>query len=280
MTDVELTVWDHLEELSQRLRRVLFLLVFSTVIVSSIPSDFSRIISLDFSDYKPLISYLMEFLQDSLLPEEVTLIAFNWLDTFYIYFLMAFIIGIIITLPYSAYQIYSFVAPAMYSYEKSNMFKFIIVFVSLFIVGILYAYFILLPTTFKVLYNFVYQTRVMPFFSVKDFFGIVAFGLFGSGLFYTFPLIIYVLVKADLLEVDTLREKRKEFFLGILIVTAFLTPDPSPFSMLLMSLPFYLLYEITIQILSRNNSGRSEKELEEGLNASKELLERLQKASN
>jgi sec-independent protein translocase protein TatC len=280
MTDLELTVWDHIEELSQRLRRVLFLLIISTVIVSSIPSDFSKITSLDFSDYKPLISYLMEFLQDSLLPEEVTLIAFNWLDTFYIYFLMAFIMGIIITLPYSAYQIYSFVAPAMYSYEKSSMFKFIIVFVSLFSVGILYAYFILLPTTFKVLYNFVYQTRVMPFFSVKDFFGIVAFGLFGSGLFYTFPLIIYMLVKADLLELDTLREKRKEFFLVILIVTAFLTPDPSPFSMLLMTVPFYLLYEITIQVLSRNNKDQSEKELEMGLNASKELLERLRKVSD
>jgi sec-independent protein translocase protein TatC len=280
MTDLELTVWDHIEELSQRLRRVLFLLIISTVIVSSIPSDFSKITSLDFSDYKPLISYLMEFLQDSLLPEEVTLIAFNWLDTFYIYFLLAFIMGIIITLPYSAYQIYSFVAPAMYSYEKSRMFKFIIVFVSLFSVGILYAYFILLPTTFKVLYNFVYQTRVMPFFSVKDFFGIVAFGLFGSGLFYTFPLIIYMLVKADLLELDTLREKRKEFFLVILIVTAFLTPDPSPFSMLLMTVPFYLLYEITIQVLSRNNRDQSEKELEMGLNASKELLERLRKVSD
>jgi sec-independent protein translocase protein TatC len=120
----------------------------------------------------------------------------------------------------------------------------------------------------------------MPFFSVKDFFGIVAFGLFGSGLFYTFPLIIYMLVKADLLELDTLREKRKEFFLVILIVTAFLTPDPSPFSMLLMTVPFYLLYEITIQVLSRNNRDQSEKELEEGLNASKELLERLRKISD
>ena len=80
----------------------------------------------------------------------------------------------------------------------------------------------------------------------------MAFGILGSGVFYTFPLVIWMLVGAGLIGVDTLKENRKQLFLGLIIVTAVLTPDPTPFSMLLMSIPFYILYEITIQVLSRD----------------------------
>ncbi|MHA2393094.1 MAG: twin-arginine translocase subunit TatC, partial [Promethearchaeota archaeon] len=136
MSDEALSVWDHVEELAKRLRKILFLLIFSTVLISSIPSDLTKLIRLDFSQYKPLISTIMEIIQDTLLPEGVTLIAFNWLDTFYIYFLMSFTIGLIITLPYTAFHLYSFIAPALYAHEKSSMIKFVVVFVFLFSLGV------------------------------------------------------------------------------------------------------------------------------------------------
>jgi sec-independent protein translocase protein TatC len=274
VSDEELSVWDHVEELAKRLRKILFLLIFSTVLISSIPSDLIKLIRLDFSQYKPLISTIMEIIQDTLLPEGVTLIAFNWLDTFYIYFLMSFTIGLIITLPYTAFHLYSFIAPALYAHEKSSMIKFVVVFVFLFSLGVFYAYYLLLPTTFTVLYRFVFQTRVLPFFSVKDFFGMVAFGMFGSGLFYTFPLVIYFLVRAGLLEISTLKDRRKQLFTFLLIVTAFLTPDPTPFSMLLMTVPFYLLYEVTIFLLGKSKVDY-EIDIKKGMSASKEYLERL-----
>jgi sec-independent protein translocase protein TatC len=212
----------------------------------------------------------------------VTLIAFNWLDTFYIYFLIAMVVGVIITLPYLAYELYQFIKPAMYSHERRSVYSFIFAVTILFVTGAVYAWFILLPTTFTVLSKFVYQSRVLPFFSVKGFFDMVAFGLFGSGLFYTFPVIIWMLVKADLLEVQTLKDNRKQLFATLLIVTAILTPDPTPFSMLLMSIPFYLLYELTVQILSRVKKERDPYDyiLERGVNASRELLERGQIGEN
>jgi sec-independent protein translocase protein TatC len=278
----EQTVWDHLEELAQRLRKALFAVVIVTITVIALPSDFSSILRLDFSNYTPLVATLMGFIQDSLLPEEVTLIAFNWLDTFYIYFLIAMVVGVIITLPYLAYELYQFIKPAMYPHERKSVYSFIFAVTILFVTGTVYAWFILLPTTFTVLSKFVYQSRVMPFFSVKGFFDMVAFGLFGSGLFYTFPIVIWMLVKADLLEVQTLKDNRKQLFAVLLIVTAILTPDPTPFSMLLMSIPFYLLYEVTIQILSRVKKERDPYDyiLERGVNASRELLEREQIEEN
>ncbi len=102
----------------------------------------------------------------------------------------------------------------------------------------------------------------------------VALGLVGSGLFYTFPIVVYMLVKADLIDVETLKSNRKQVFVVLAVFTAILTPDPTPFSMLLMSIPFYLLYEITIQILQRTSGSEEDTEtLERGIMASKRLLQ-------
>jgi len=279
--DDELSVWDHLEELAQRLRRALFAVVVATIVVISSPSDIGRALKLDFSEYRPLIATVMEVIQEALLPEGVNLIAFNWLDTFYIYILVAIVLGIIITLPFLVYELYQFIAPALYPHERRSVYIFVSVVTVLFIIGAAYAWFILLPTTFTVLYRFVYQSRVLPFFSIKDFFSMVSFGLLGSGIFYTFPVIIYMVVTADLIEVQTLKDNRKQIFVGLIIVTAVLTPDPTPFSMLLMSIPFYIIYEITIQVLSRVKKGKTpdEKAIDEGLKASRNLLERARVAT-
>ncbi len=274
--DDEQSVWDHLEELATRLRRSLLVVVVSTIVIMSMPSDPRQILKLDFGGYRPLISTLLEVVQDSLLPEGVNLIAFNWLDTFYIYFLVGISLGTLISLPYLAYELYRFISPALYPSERRSMYKFIAVFTALFALGVAYAWFILMPTTFAVLYRFVYQSRVLPFFSVKDFFNMVAFGLVGSGLFYTFPIVIWMLVAADLLQIQTLKSNRKQLFVALIIVTAVFTPDPTPFSMLLMSIPFYLLYEITIQVLSRIKREPVDSVVEAGIRASRDLLARSQ----
>lgn len=266
------TLWDHFEELSSRFRRVVIVIVASSMIVMSLPSNASNIFRLDFNDYTLLVSKIIEVLQVNLLPEGVTLIAFNWLDSFYIYMAVSFATGFLICLPYTAYQIYSFLAPAIYEQEKKRLISFVTVFILLFASGVLYAYYVLLPITFTVLYRFVYQTRVIPFYSVKDFFNMILFGLFGSGLFYTFPLIIYFLVMIDLLELDNLRGIRKQFFVFLAIVTAFITPDPTPVSMLLMTVPFYLIYEATILVMGFLVNKRQDDVIENGLRASRSML--------
>jgi sec-independent protein translocase protein TatC len=263
--DPEQSIWDHLEEFATRLRRALTALAIATFVIMSAPSDPAQILKLNFSGYRPLISSILEIIQESLLPEGVDLIAFNWLDPFYIYFLVAFIIAFLVTLPYLTWELYKFITPALYEHERKGIFTFVIVVVLLFGVG---------AATFNVLYNFVSQSRVLPFFSVKDFYNMVAFGLLGSGVFYTFPVIIWMLVKADLLEVESLKRNRKQLFVGLLFVTAILSPDPTPFTMLLMSVPFYIIYEITIQILQRTMPDPDKKAIQAGLRASERFLTR------
>jgi len=270
----EQPIWDHLDELAKRLKIILISVAVASIGIASVPADLDRLIRLDFSNYRPMISVIIGAMQDTLLPKEVSLIAFTWLDTFYIYFVVAIALGALVSLPVIAYELYQFVSPALYANERKSIFNFVAAFSILFSVGAVYAYFVLLPVTFKILLKFVYQTRIAPLFSVRDFFNIVALGLLGSGLFYTLPLLIYILVKMDLVDIQTLREYRKQIFVGLLVVTAILTPDPTPFSMLLMTIPFYLLYELTIQIVGRMKRGEKPEDLiERAVRASKELLE-------
>lgn len=270
--EAEETLWVHFEELSERFRRVVFAIVASSMIVMSVPADVSNVFRLDFSEYTLLVSRIIEVLQVNLLPEGVTLIAFNWLDSFYIYMAVSFAAGFLICLPYTAYQTYSFLAPAIYEHEKKRLLTFVTVFITLFALGVLYAYYVLLPVTFTVLYRFIYQTNVIPFYSVKDFFNMILFGLFGSGLFYTFPLIIYFLVTIDLVELDSLRGIRRQLFVVLAIVTAILTPDPTPVSMLLMTVPFYLIYEATLLALGLVVKKSRDDVIEDGLKASLSML--------
>ena len=279
--DEELSVWDHLEELAQRLRKVIFVTLVATLVLAFLPSDLGSILRLDFSAYRPLLSAIMEMIQEALLPEGVNLIAYNWLDTFYIYFLVAVILGFLVTLPYTAYELFKFISPALYPHERRSMYVFVFVVTVLFAIGGAYAWFVLLPTTFTVLYRFVYQSNILPFFSVKDFFNMVAVGLLGSGVFYTFPLIIWILVRADLISVETLKANRRQLFLSLIVVTAVLTPDPTPFSMILMTVPFYILYEITIQVLSRTTKEETRDEtLELGKQAAVDVLSRIQEPTD
>ncbi len=278
--DLELTIWEHFEELSSRLRRIVVIVLVMMMVVMSLPADLTMIYRLDFTDYQPLVSWLIEMIQENLLPEGVTLIAFNWLDSFYIYIVISFVLSCVICLPYIATQIYSFIAPAIYEEEKRSLFLFVFSFIALFALGVLYAYYVIVPATFTILYKFVNQARVMPFYSVKDFFDVITFGLFGTGLFYTFPLVIYLLVRIDLIRVEDLKKIRRELFVGMSIITAILTPDPTPVSMLLMTIPFFILYELTIIVLGRIIKDQPDRIIKDGLKKSLELLAKTQQSES
>jgi sec-independent protein translocase protein TatC len=272
--DVELSLWDHFEELTSRLRKVFWAILIVFLVVMSVPSDLSMIRRLDFNDYSPIVSLVIQSLQSSLKPEGVTLITLNWLDSFSIYFIMSFAISFAICLPYTAYQLYKFLAPAIYSNEKKALFSFVAVFMALFLFGTAYAYYLLLPMTFRILYRFASQTGVVPLYSQMDFFNMITFGLFGSGIFYTFPLLVYSLVRIGIMRVEDFKSMRKHLFVALAVVTAILTPDPTPISMLLMTIPFYLIFEVTLVVLGRISRDWPDRVVENGVDAAKELLQK------
>lgn len=249
--DAELPVWDHLDELAKRLRIIIVSVAVSAVAVSSLPADLEPLLKLNWDEYKPLLQVIIESIMNNLLPTDVNLIALSWVDTFYVYFLLAVVIGTLVSSPIIAYEIYRFVRPALYASERRGILGFTLAFTLLFGIGGIYAYFVLLPITFMVLMRFVYSIGAIPYFAVREFFDVVFLGILGSGLFYTFPLLITFLVRLEIVEPDDLRRNRRIVLVVLLVATAVITPDPTPLTMLLMSIPFYLLYELSILIGNR-----------------------------
>jgi len=82
------------------------------------------------------------------------------------------------------------------------------------------------------------------------------------------------LVTIDLIIIDDLKEMRRHIFVALSALTAIITPDPTPVSMLLMTIPFYILFELSILILSRIMRNKPDRVLDAGFNAAQELLAR------
>ncbi|HIE22610.1 MAG TPA: hypothetical protein EYP68_00065 [Candidatus Korarchaeota archaeon] len=238
---------EHVSELLERARKILYSVIISALVISILPANIN---DLSASKYKPLISLIMERIKEDLLPEGVNLITYSWIEVLTVYIALAVMMGVLISSPIIAYEIYKFVNPALFPDERKYLTKFVAIFMLLSFFGGVYAYLVLLPITFVVLERLSGWTGALPFYSIKSFYYFVVLSILGSAIFFTMPIFLTFLVKYDVIDLDTLRRNRTKVFFAVLIITAILTPDPTPLTMLLLSLPFILLYEISILVSS------------------------------
>ena len=246
--DEEKPIMNHITELLERARKVLYSIIISAFILSILPSN-PR--DLSPTSFKPLISYVMEKIKEDLLPEGVNLITYSWIEVLMVYIALAIMMGTLISSPLIAYEIYMYINPALFPHEKRYLIKFATAFVLLSLFGGIYAYLVLLPITFLILEKVSAWTGALPFYSLKSFYYFVVLSILGSAIFFTLPIFLTFLVKYNVIDLDTLKRNRPKVFLATLIVTAIITPDPTPLTMFLLSIPFIFLYEISIIASSR-----------------------------
>lgn len=253
--DIEMELWEHVEELIIRLRRAFLAWFIATILVAVAPASLLSIPpKLSFSsgsDYKTIVQWVIEYVKESVAPSNVQLIAGTWTSAFSLYFNAAALLGFIIALPFIAYEIYAFVRPALYPEEKSMAFKLSISFILLFLLGASIAYFVVIPATLRILTYFINAIGATPIFYVDDFYNFIFMSVAIVGLVFTFPIWVYILVEIGLIDHTDLTENRKNFIVGVMIATAILTPDPTPFSMLVLSIPLIVLYELSILVAKR-----------------------------
>ncbi|MEM1984580.1 MAG: twin-arginine translocase subunit TatC [Candidatus Korarchaeum sp.] len=263
--DKEAPIQEHLIELLERLRRILIALMISSIIFSFSPDP--SYLSRSGVAYKPLVLSLVERVREdmgnlnnpvvrplaSLLgirDLKLELIAYSWLDSLEVIFLLSFLLGFTIASPYIAKQIYDFVEPALIDREKRVLIPFVLGFTLLFASGVAYTYFIIMPLTILFLSYIYILSGIKLVFSLNEFFSFIIAGLLIGGLFFTFPLIAAVISYLGILPPSSLRKNWRYVFFITAVITAILTPDPTPVSMTLLSLPFLTLYWLSY-ILSK-----------------------------
>ena len=147
----------------------------------------------------------------------------------------------IISIPVMSYQIYNFLQPALRKNEKRFAFQFIASFVALLIFGLVLGYQYVVPLTFRTMLMFTEAQNLAPIYNFSEFFSMVGTILLICGLIFTFPIFIYLLVKANILKTEQLTKNRKYLYGIILIGIAVLDPDPTLITEVVTFIPIIIL---------------------------------------
>jgi sec-independent protein translocase protein TatC len=165
---------------------------------------------------------------------------FNLIITLGIY------IGIVLASPVVLYQIWLFVAPALYKHERSAIAGFLFSTVFLFLGGIAFGYFVALPYMLKFLVSF--QGPVVPMISINEYFDLTLVVLLGLGLVFEFPILVFFLSLFGIVTPKFLWKNIRYAILVISIVAAVITPTPDAMTMLIFMAPMIALYFVGIAV--------------------------------
>ena len=219
----------HLLELRDRLLRIV--LVISVVFIVLFPFA------------QDLYNWLSDPLVDNL-PEGQKLIAVGVASPFLIPYKLALMVAFLISLPVVFYQLWGFVAPALYKHEKRLVVPILVSSVGLFYIGMAFAFYVVLPLMFSILPTFApTNVNVTPDIAQYLDFVMMIFIAFGFG--FEMPIATILLITTGVVTAKELAQKRPYVIVGAFIIGMFLTP-PDVLSQLLLAIPMWLLFELGI----------------------------------
>ena len=228
--DFKMSLTEHLIELRKRLTNSLIALGLGFFVCYYFKDWLFEILTKPLTDALPKSSYL---------------IYTGLTQAFFTYMKIAFFGSLIITSPFIIYQVWKFISPALLPKEKKMVVPFVFFSTLLFLSGVTFGYFIVLPTAFEFFVSFNNQyLRAMISFS--DYLSFLVTFLLGFGLSFQLPILIYFLAKLGIVTDKLLSRNRKYAVLVIFVIAAVLTPSPDALSQILMAIPLMFLYEVSI----------------------------------
>lgn len=255
MNAEKMSFLDHLGELRKRL-----LWSFLAILVFFIPA---------YAFSNEIFDFLMKPLIENL-PEGSSLIFTRPAEGFTTYLKVSFFASVLLAVPFILYQAWKFVAPALYKKEKQIIIPFIFFGSLFFLLGAAFCYYVASPPAFKFLLNEYSSEYVKAFPTISEALSFFMALIFGFGLVFEFPLIIFILARIGVVTSKWLREKRKYAIILSALIAAILTPTTDAVSMMLMFVPIVVFYELGILVAWM--FGKKKKEEEEKENTEDETF--------
>ncbi|MDJ1470529.1 twin-arginine translocase subunit TatC [Cytophagaceae bacterium NT2B1] len=249
---------DHLEELRWHIiRSVASIFIFAIAALYFKDFVFHEVLlgptRTDFWTYRMLCKLAGEVHVDGLCVDKLDFILQNTTvgGQFTTYITTAALAGLIGAFPYAFWEIWSFIKPGLRPEERRAARGSVFYVTILFLSGVLFGYYIISPLTINFLANFKLDESIANEFNISSYFSILATLTVACGAMFQLPMVVFFLSKAGVVTPSLMRDYRRHAYVVILVIAAIITPSPDMISQILVAMPLFFLYEISISVSAR-----------------------------
>lgn len=253
------TFWDHLDELRSVLIRIAVAVLLCSVATFCF-KDMLFVMVLapqgaDFITYKVLDRLAGMFVSgaESINAMSARLINTGLAQQFLLHVKVSVWVGCMLASPYILYQLFGFVSPALYDSERKYALRLVVSGTVMFVLGLLLSYFLVFPLTFRFLSTYQVSTIVENTVTIDSYIDTLMSISFSMGMIFEIPVLCWVLGKMGIISPKLMRSYRRHVCVVLLVIGAIITPTSDVFTLLLVSLPMYMLYELSIHIVARTH---------------------------
>ena len=246
-----MTFWDHLEELRGTILRALVAIV-AVAIVAFVGKEWLFAVVMapsrpDFITYR-----LMERVMGNADTFRVDLFNPDLAAQFVVHVRMALWMGLLAVSPYILYLLFRFIAPGLYAHERRYALHAVAGGYVMFLMGVALNYFVIFPFAFRFLGTYQVDASVPNQIALTSYISMLLTLCLIMGVLFELPVLCWLLGKVGLLQAGWMRQYRKHAVVVILILAAVITPTGDAFTLALVALPIYVLYELSILLVSRS----------------------------
>lgn len=250
-----LTFGGHLEVFRKMLFRIIVVVILLASIIFCFKSETFQIIlaphKSDFCTFRFIESFLNDISINFHFTEyNIPLINTELSAQFMTHITVSCVLAVLLASPYIVFELFKFITPALYEREKKYSYLVAGVIYFLFIIGLLMSYFVLFPISFQFLATYQVDEEIVNTINLESYISTFTTLTFMMGVVFQLPVFCFVLGKMEFIDSDLLKKYRPYAFIIIMIIAAIVTP-PDLFTLILVTIPIYGLYELSILVLKK-----------------------------
>ena len=257
--DEGLSFWDHLDVLRTIIIRIILVTVVCGIVAFLFKEELFAVVlaprNPDFVTYRLLVRVSGFFGGDAPDNPVIQLINTGLAEQFVIHMKTALCAGVLCASPYTLYQLFRFVSPALYANERRFALPIVVGGYVMFMFGVLISYYLIFPLTFRFLGTYQVSEDVVNMISLQSYMSTLTLMSISMGIVFEMPVVAWLMARMGLLTASFMNRYRRHAIVVILIVAAIITPTSDIFTLLMVSLPMWLLYEVSVCIVRVSNRG-------------------------
>jgi sec-independent protein translocase protein TatC len=252
MDDAQMTFWEHLDVLRDSIIRMIVAAVVMGVVAFCLKEPLFDIVlapkDSDFITYRWLGGEAFS----------INLINTGLAEQFLIHMKVALMVGILVASPYILFLLFRFIAPALYENERRYSVRITVAAYAMFLLGIVVNYFIIFPLTVRFLGTYQVSETVSNMLTISSYIDTLMMMSLIFGIIFEIPVVSWLLAIFGLLKASWMSQYRRHAVIAILILAAAITPTGDALTLVIVALPIWLLYEVSILIVKISNGSTNE----------------------